>query len=170
MDMRTFWALSPSVSRTYKQCVVMPLEADPSPSTVMYDELFCTKAPPPTALSHASLSRFIKDSVAINQRKSSGRSEWTLRVHASSGALYPIETYIVTRAYDAKASGGGAGVFHYDVMGHNLEQRAELSAADASWLPENAFVVALSTLQVRVCRHVSRHVCMHVWRHVYRPV
>ena len=59
----------------------------------------------------------------VAARKRSGSSTWTMRVHASSGALYPIETHLVLPGGLVHTNGG---VYHYDVDGHQLERRADI--------------------------------------------
>ena len=125
MSNSEFWDLGPKTVRTYEGCSHKALSS-PLPPDATYDQMFARAAVESQPLNHHSLAAFIRNSVAVSGRKKSGRSEWAMRVHASSGALYPIETYIISKQSvldGSEQEEGPTVVYHYDVNGHSLEER-----------------------------------------------
>jgi SagB-type dehydrogenase family enzyme len=60
------------------------------------------------------LSRLLWAAQGVTQRS----LDFAFRTAPSAGALYPVETYVIVHQVD----GIEAGVYHYHVQGHTLEQ------------------------------------------------
>ncbi|SEG26818.1 SagB/ThcOx family dehydrogenase [Marinobacterium lutimaris] len=84
-----------------------------------------------------SLSAFLRYAAGLTAWKVFGPDRWSLRANPSSGNLHPGELYLLLPA----GSNWPAGVYHYDVLSHCLEQRLELQAES---------VTAVSLIQTSV--------------------
>ena len=120
------WASQPNPFRSFAGAAVFPLHPRPG------------AAPGPAG-------DILRHALGLSAWKQFGQSRWALRVNPSSGNLHPTEAYIVAGAADG---GGTAGVYHYAVDRHELEQRCAfgdgLLPADGS-----AWLIALTSIQWR---------------------
>ncbi|GGC00499.1 hypothetical protein GCM10011352_28310 [Marinobacterium zhoushanense] len=116
------WDDQPNVFRRFDGAprIALPVVDDRADS-VPVEVLFSVElAPQPLNL--ASLSRFLRYAGGLTAWKVLGPDRWSLRANPSSGNLHPTELYLLlprTEAWDA-------GVYHYDVLSHCLEQRVAL--------------------------------------------
>ncbi len=78
----------------------------------------------PAQLHAESLSRFLRDSLALSAWKEAGSARWSLRVNPSSGNLHPTEAHLLLPALDGLV--GTPCVAHYAPKEHALELRCEL--------------------------------------------
>jgi SagB-type dehydrogenase family enzyme len=69
-----------------------------------------------------NIAGFLELSMGLAAWKAISGSRWPLRMNPSSGNLHPTETHLVLP--DMK--GCDAGIYHYSVLQHALERRAEL--------------------------------------------
>jgi len=68
------------------------------------------------------VSLYLELSLGLSARKEIATSSWYLRMNPSSGNLHPTEAYAILPGLPGLP--GGAGVYHYAPLHHELEQRA----------------------------------------------
>src|ERR1019366_9389522 len=79
---------------------------------------------PPRPFTLDALGLFFELSMGLSARKEIPGMSWYLRMNPSSGNLHPTEAYAVLPALEWLP--GGAGVYHYAPLHHELEQRAQI--------------------------------------------
>lgn len=77
---------------------------------------------PLQSLTLDSLALFLRYAAGLTAWKAYGPERWPLRANPSSGNLHPGEIYLLLPATEQWS----AGVYHYDVFEHALEQRLAL--------------------------------------------
>lgn len=102
----------------------------------------------PRALTPESLSELLRYAAGLTAWKAFGPDRWSLRANPSSGNLHPGEIYLLLPA----SSHWAAGVYHYDVLDHALEQRLELSADSV----DDLALVLTSVLQREAWKYGER--------------
>ena len=143
---------------------ILPVEISPS-----YADIFDPQAVAPQPISIVSVSRFLRNSLALSAWKRYEEAHWSLRVNPSSGNLHPTEGYLILPNPCAELS---AGVYHYAPREHGLEQRATLSDATRTHIierfPPGTLFVGLSSIHwreawkygeraYRYCQHDTGH-------------
>ena len=74
----------------------------------------------PEPLDIVSVSFFLRYSLGLAAWKQFGPDQWSLRINPSSGNLHPTETYLLFPSSRPELT---AGLHHYNVKQHSLEQR-----------------------------------------------
>jgi len=146
------WDTQPDPFRRFAGAQCVQLERrEPDGERPFYEETFCTGSVTAAPLSHASLSQFLFDSLALSGAKRYGDSRWTLRCNPSSGNLHPTEAYVL--APELAPDSRGAFLAHYAPQEHALEMRARLEPA--AWqrltadLGDDTFLVGLTSIHWR---------------------
>jgi SagB-type dehydrogenase family enzyme len=139
------WATQPNPFRTFSGAPLIRLPLAGSDHTPPAGSLFGAAPVAPQPFTLESMSLFFELSLGLSARKEMGETGWYLRMNPSSGNLHPTEAYAMVPALDGLP--GGAGVYHYAVLQHALEQRASWPAevmADAA-----GFYVGLTSITWR---------------------
>jgi SagB-type dehydrogenase family enzyme len=143
------WETQPDPFRRYPGAPLTALPHAEVAALPTYAGLFEPPRMAAARLTLASLSRFLRHSLALSAWKQHGPSRWSLRINPSSGNLHPTEGYVLVGAMDGLAG----GLHHYAPEPHALEQRAAIDPSLwrqlTSALPEGAFLVGLSTIPWR---------------------
>jgi SagB-type dehydrogenase family enzyme len=154
---RLDWASQPHPFRTFHDAPAVPLFPSPggSPAIALprshptpYSELLCAaveaRAVPLTA---AAVGDVLRHAFGLSAWKQFREARWSLRVNPSSGNLHPTEAYVVTGTIEGLSR--VPSVFHYAADRHALERRCEFD--DASWrgAPNDAWLVALTSIHWR---------------------
>jgi len=121
------WATQPNPFRTFSGALLTRLPLAGPGHTPPAGSLFGVVPVAPQALTLETVGLFFELSLGLSARKEMGDTGWYLRMNPSSGNLHPTEAYAMVPAWDGLP--GGAGVYHYAVLQHALEQRS-------SWPPE----------------------------------
>ncbi|QOP42752.1 SagB/ThcOx family dehydrogenase [Sulfurimonas sediminis] len=138
------WATQPDPFRIYKgaKSLTLPLSFDnPTPPYSLLDEEL-----PSAPLMLESLSQLLQFSMGIAAWKSSGGSSWAVRCNASSGNLHPTESYLIL---PPMMGGAKSSVSHYAPKNHALEILAEFDTNFFETLPNESFLIALSSIAWR---------------------
>lgn len=112
------WADKPEIYKNYPSCKIVQLPSRRQESTILFTEVLqrrkSVRAFSTRPLSKADLAFLLWASTGI-QRIEHG---YEFRTAPSAGALYPIETYIVTN----NVEGVEKGIYHYNIRNHLLEE------------------------------------------------
>ncbi len=145
------WATQPDPFRRYAGSECTPLVRDESRSSPSYDEVHEPGAVTPVPVDSATLSEFLRCSLALSAWKALEGARWALRVNPSSGNLHPTEGYLVVGEVEGLLD--AAGVFHYAPKEHALERRCEFAASAwtqlAEGFPAGTFFAGLSSIHWR---------------------
>ena len=140
------WSTQPNPFRNYNgtQSITLPLALDNAtpPYNLLDSDL------PSAPLLKESLSQLLQFSMGIAAWKESGGSSWAVRCNASSGNLHPTETYLVLPPV-LKEQNNKTTVCHYTPKNHGLETLTELETSFWKTLPENSFIIGLSSISWR---------------------
>ncbi len=140
------WATQPNPFREYgvSENILLPLalEHTTPPYHLLNSELPC--AP----LVKESLSQLFQFAMGIAAWKVAGGDAWAVRANASSGNLHPTESYLVLPPV-LEEQRGKSTVFHYTPKNHALEKLAEFESSFWEELPDNSFIVGLSSITWR---------------------
>ncbi|MCY1347358.1 SagB-type dehydrogenase domain protein [compost metagenome] len=143
---RLDWATQPAPFRRYAGTRLIELWQRPLEESPRYDAVFAGPLGQPAALSRASLSQLLYDSLAVSAWKEAGGSRWALRVNPSSGNLHPTEAYLLLPPATLEDAGL---LVHYTADAHALEVRAALPAPLAAQLPADGALLALASIPWR---------------------
>jgi SagB-type dehydrogenase family enzyme len=112
------WANKPETYKSYPQCKKIELPTEVKEVTVPFNEVLrkrrSSRAFSAQQLSLEDLAFLLWASTGI-QRKQQG---FEFRMAPSAGALYPIETYIVSNKIEHVEK----GLYHYNIRDHSLEE------------------------------------------------
>jgi SagB-type dehydrogenase family enzyme len=127
---------------------LLPLLA---PSDVpSYDECFEPGRIRSQPLCLNSLSRFLRNSLAVSAWKKYGDTRWSLRVNPSSGNLHPTEAYFILGDHISEFA---TGLYHYAPREHGLELRArfrpEMFRGLTKDFPPGTFFAGLTSIHWR---------------------
>ncbi len=133
------WSTQPNPFRFFQGCKTISLnlnaeDPDASIRKVLNDDN------PASALTRDSLSKFLEFSMGLSAWKETGGSRWALRMNPSSGNLHPTEVHLLLPDIPEFS----AGVYHYDVFHHQLEQRSQIVSPSPDWQPKGFFVLLTS--------------------------
>lgn len=103
---------------------------------------------PSAPLLRESLSQLMQFSMGIAAWKVSNGSSWAVRCNASSGNLHPTESYLILPPL-LEEEQNRSTLFHYAPKNHALEELANFETDFWSMLPENSFLIALSSVSWR---------------------
>jgi len=140
------WSTQPNPFRNYNatQSIILPLATQNAtpPYHLLDSDL------PSAPLLKESLSQLLEFSMGLAAWKVSGESSWAVRCNASSGNLHPTEAYIVLppllEEQNAKTT-----VFHYTPKNHALENLAAFDTSFWENLPQQSFLIGLSSISWR---------------------
>ncbi|HEX3625838.1 MAG TPA: SagB/ThcOx family dehydrogenase [Verrucomicrobiae bacterium] len=121
------WASQPDPFRRFPGAPLLPLPLAGPDDTPPAAALFGAVKVAPRPFTLATLGLFFELSMGLSARKTIPGSSWFLRINPSSGNLHPTEAYAVLPTLEWLP--GGAGVYHYAPLQHELEQRARRSQA-----------------------------------------
>lgn len=140
------WATQPDPFRVYNGAETLKLPLTINNTTPPYHLLdyYLPSAP----LVIESLSQLLQFSVGIAAWKESGGSSWAVRCNASSGNLHPTETYLVLPPL-LKEQNDSTCIYHYTPKNHALEKLAEFETYFWEDLPDESFIVGLSSITWR---------------------
>lgn len=122
------WASQPETYKRYSDRPEIALPQALPVSGIELDRVLRTRrsvrhyTPEPVTLQELSYLLWASNGI---QRRENG---WEFRTVPSAGALYPIETYLAANRVENLA----AGVYHYNIAGHSLEQLKEGDYGSAS--------------------------------------
>lgn len=145
------WSIQPELYKRYPGVPSRPLPKVPVGSAFRFEE---------TVLKRRSVRDFSAQEMTLEQLSfllwvSTGiqriEEGFVFRTAPSAGALYPIETYLVVNTVKDL----DAGVYHYDIQQHRLE---ELKKGDFR-VP-----IAQAALHQSMCAHAA---CVFVWTGVF---
>ena len=97
-------------------------------------------------LSLLQLSAMLRYGLGLTAWKSYGPDKWSLRANPSSGNLHPTETYLINTG---AISDLDPGVYHYDVLDHQLEKRARINTGLLSCSDKTGFYLGFSSVLFR---------------------
>lgn len=138
------WNTQPNPFRNYNGAknIELPLAMNnPTPPYHLLDSDL-----PPAPLLEQSLSQLLQFSMGIAAYKESTGSSWAVRCNASSGNLHPTESYLVL---PPMMNSDKTLVHHYTPKNHGLELLNELDTSFWNNLPENSFLLGLSSITWR---------------------
>lgn len=142
------WDDQPNVFRSFEGApkLALPLPDDraasPDAGVLFNGQL----EPEPVTLEN--LSAFLRYAAGLTAWKVFGSDRWSLRANPSSGNLHPGELYLLLPA----GTNWSAGVYHYDVLTHCLEQRLALPMESISGVS----VLLTSVLQREAWKYGER--------------
>ncbi len=138
------WATQPDPFRSYKGATKVQLPLSLENTTPPYHLLWEENAIPQAPLCIESISQLFQFSLAISAYKSANGTSWALRCNASSGNLQPTEGYIILppqRGVSEKTT-----ISHYAPHDHSLEILSEFETSFWDELPQESFLVTLSSI------------------------
>lgn len=138
------WATQPDPFRTYKgsKKIALPLAFDHN--TPPY-HLLKTPEVPSAPLCIESISQLLQFSMGIAAYKTTGADRWAVRCNASSGNLHPSESYLILPCIlNEKPL-----LVHYAPKDHSLEVLCNFESSFFDDLPQDSFIVALSSISWR---------------------
>ena len=140
------WATQPNPFREYKgtSSIELPLalDNDTPPYHLLDSDL------PSAPLLKESISQFLQFSMGIAAWKVSGDSSWAVRCNASSGNLHPSESYLILPPI-LEEQNSKTTIFHYAPKNHILESLASFETSFWDSLPQNSFLVGVSSISWR---------------------
>ena len=134
------WDSQPNPFRNFDGAHSFPL---PLSIEHHWNSFHTVKDSEPVALDQSSLSLFLRHSMGLTAWKQYGPDKWSLRVNPSSGNLHPTETYVFLPQINSDLS---AGLYHYNVEWHSLEQRAITATPSTD---HSSFLLAFSSVTWR---------------------
>lgn len=140
------WATQPEPFRTYNGAKNIKLPLAQENSTPPYHLLDSNLPSAPLVLE--SLSQLLEFSMGIAAYKESQGNSWAVRCNASSGNLHPTESYVVLPpVFDNQNN--KTSIYHYAPKNHSLETLAEFETDFWQELPQNSFMIGLSSITWR---------------------
>ena len=140
------WQTQPDPFRTYRGAkkVLLPLALQnvTPPYHLLGTEL------PAAPLLKESISQLLQFSMGIAAWKFSDGNRWAVRCNASSGNLHPSESYLILPPVLDEQE-GKSSVLHYAPKDHSLELLAAFDTDFWQTLPQNSFLVGLSSVSWR---------------------
>lgn len=139
------WATQPNPFREYSvsENILLPLalEHNTPPYHLLNSELPCAPL-------LKDLSQLLQFAMGIAAYKVAGADSWAVRCNASSGNLHPSEAYLILPPV-LEEQNGKSTVCHYTPKEHALEKLAEFDTSFWQELPQNSFLVGLSSITWR---------------------
>jgi len=119
------WENQPNPFRIYENAriVELPLLTEDPQGT--HPDLYRRDRNPPREFTLETIAGMLELSLGLSAWKAVGGSQWSLRMNPSSGNLHPTEAHLILRQLPTVP----AGVYHYNVFSHCLEERALMDAA-----------------------------------------
>jgi SagB-type dehydrogenase family enzyme len=116
------WANQPDPFRRFNGAPAFRLPLAGPDDTPPAAALFGVATVKSQPLTLERMSLYFELSLGLSARKEIAASSWYLRMNPSSGNLHPTEAYAILPALEGLP--GGAGVYAYAPLHHELEQRA----------------------------------------------
>lgn len=138
------WATQPNPFRSYHGAQKLQLPLALQNSTPPYHLLFEENVLPSAPLCKESISQLFQFALAITAYKSANGTSWALRANASSGNLQPTEGYIVLPPVSGISD--KTTISHYAPNNHSLEILSEFDSTFWNELPQNSFLISLSSI------------------------
>lgn len=138
------WATQPDPFRNYKGATKVQLPLAVENTTPPYHLLWEENAIPQAPLCIESISQLFQFSLAIAAYKSANGTSWALRCNASSGNLQPTEGYIILPPQNGISE--KTTISHYAPYDHSLEILSEFDTSFWNELPQESFLVSLSSI------------------------
>ncbi len=111
------WEDQPNVFRSFAECETLKLSPPGAERAVLFADLAQPRGA--ETLNKHTLSLLLELAFGLSAWKQFGVDRWSLRCNPSSGNLHPTEVYVINTDLQLFA----AGVYHYQVYQHSLEQR-----------------------------------------------
>ena len=162
------WDSQPDPFRRFIGVDLIPLPLQRQDNTPRYKDIFIPEKVKPHSLNQETVAKFLEYSLTISAWKKFGDVKWALRMNPSSGNLHPTEGYLILP--EIEGINQLPGVYHYAPKEHGLEKRAELSKELWSYLPEDIFLVGLTSIFWReIWKYGERafRYCQHDCGHAY---
>ena len=162
------WKNQPDPFRRFIGADLIPLALQKKDNTPLYEDIFIQEKIKSHPLSQETIAKFLEYSLAISAWKQFGDVRWALRMNPSSGNLHPTEGYLILP--EIEGINKFPGVYHYVPKEHGLEKRSELPKELWSYLPEDTFLVGLTSIYWReVWKYGERafRYCQHDCGHAY---
>jgi SagB-type dehydrogenase family enzyme len=139
------WATQPNPFRNYNGTQTLELPLSFKNATPPYHLLDTDLPSAPLLLE--SISQLLQFSMGIAAYKESGENSWAVRCNASSGNLHPTETYLVLPPVLQNQE--QTTIYHYTPKNHGLEVLSTLDTNFWDKLPQNSFLLGLSSITWR---------------------
>jgi SagB-type dehydrogenase family enzyme len=164
---RLDWSSKPQTYKSYPTCKTIPLTSPSPPSMHALDTTLkrrksirsFTQMP----LTESHLAYLLWASTGLQRQE----RDHMFRTAPSAGALYPLETYLVLH----RVTGIAAGVYHYSIQHHHLEQLSTgdyqgqiTHAALGQTMSRDAALVVIWTAVFQRCKWKYRQ---RAYRYVY---
>ena len=162
------WDTQPDPFRRFIGADLIPLPLQSQDHTPPYENIFVPEKVPPHSLNQETIAKFLEYSLTISAWKQLGDVKWALRMNPSSGNLHPTEGYLILPAIEGINK--LPGVYHYAPKEHGLEKRTEFSKELWSYLPQNIFLVGLTSIYWREAWKYGERAfryCQHDCGHAY---
>jgi len=117
------WSNQPNPFRFYEKTRVIELPLLKENPLAEYADLYQRKNNRQQAFTTETIAGFLELSLGLSAWKAAGQSRWSLRMNPSSGNLHPTEAYLIVPPLPEVPG----GIYHYNVLSHALEQRAQVS-------------------------------------------
>ena len=141
------WDTQPDPFRRFIGADLIPLPLQSQDHTPVYEDIFIPEKVKPHSLNQETIAKFLEYSLTISAWKQLGDVKWALRMNPSSGNLHPTEGYLILPGIEGINK--LPGVYHYAPKEHGLEKRSEFSKELWSYLPQNIFLVGLTSIYWR---------------------
>jgi len=162
------WDTQPDPFRRFIGADLIPLPLQSQDNTPLYKDIFIPEKVKPHSLNQETIAKFLEYSLTISAWKQLGDVKWALRVNPSSGNLHPTEGYLILP--EIEGINKLPGVYHYAPKEHGLEKRAEFSKELWSYLPQDIFLVGLTSIYWREAWKYGERAfryCQHDCGHAY---
>ncbi len=138
------WDAQPDPFRHFAGAAEIPLPLAARQLQFPYSDLYGQEVREVSSLDKNTLSTFFELSLALSAWKQYGTARWSLRINPSSGNLHPTEAYAILPRTIENID---AGVYHYDVYHHSLQQRCRYTNENAQ--TPDYFFIGLSSIYWR---------------------
>jgi len=162
------WDTQPDPFRRFIGADLIPLPLQSQDHTPAYEDIFIPEKVKPHSLNQETIAKFLEYSLTISAWKQLEDVKWALRMNPSSGNLHPTEGYLILP--EIEGINKLPGVYHYAPKEHGLEKRAEFSKELWSYLPQNIFLVGLTSIYWREAWKYGERAfryCQHDCGHAY---
>ena len=138
------WANQPDPFRRYDGAPLVNLPLPAEGRSLPFWQLHVPDSVVPAPVSVDSVSLFLRYALSLTAWKQFEGTTWPLRSNPSSGNLHPTEGYVLLPPLDKLRN--RSGIYHYASKVHGLELRADLDPSVWESLPEDSFLVGLSSI------------------------
>ena len=114
------WENQPNPFRHYRETPVVELPLLTQDPEAEHSDLYRRENNQHESFTVEAVAGLLELSLGLSAWKAVGQSKWSLRMNPSSGNLHPTEAHLIL----PQLAGISAGIYHYNVLNHALEQRA----------------------------------------------